>query len=152
MHPVGESFLGSMYLDTITMFDPSGPCCPLNVEDLTSDERQREVLRRDPRRYDGYIMNRTALEIRKLTEETRFAVKEINYPFLCVHGGDDQVAQPEGSRYIYTNAKTAKAHKKITIFDGALHEVFNERKPIDSKAITEVVTFLQKRTQSGKER
>ena len=41
-----------------------------------------------------------------------------------MHGGDDRIASPEGTRQFF--AAAGSADKTLKIYDGFYHEIFNE--------------------------
>jgi alpha-beta hydrolase superfamily lysophospholipase len=43
---------------------------------------------------------------------------------LLLHGGDDALASPEGSRFL--NEHAGSADKTLKIYPGLYHEIFNE--------------------------
>lgn len=65
----------------------------------------------------------------------------ISIPALMLHGGDDRISSPQGSRDFF--AKLASADKTLKIYDGLYHEIFNE---IGKEAVfDDVVQWLLKR-------
>jgi acylglycerol lipase len=58
-------------------------------------------------------------ETRTLAEAPRFIM-----PCLLMHGGDDRIASPEGTRQFLATA--GSADKSLKIYDGFYHEIFNE--------------------------
>jgi alpha-beta hydrolase superfamily lysophospholipase len=49
---------------------------------------------------------------------------KITLPLLILHGGEDTMTDPEGSRFLYENA--GSQDKSLEIFPGLYHEIFNE--------------------------
>jgi alpha-beta hydrolase superfamily lysophospholipase len=49
---------------------------------------------------------------------------QISLPLLLLHGGEDAMASPEGSRFLYEHVSSAD--KTLEIFPGLFHEIFNE--------------------------
>ena len=51
-------------------------------------------------------------------------IHKYNYPCLILHGGNDQIAVPQASEFMYKNISSED--KKIKIYDGFFHEILNE--------------------------
>jgi len=78
----------------------------------------------DPLNYHGRMP--VAL-VSALVRASRFIEKhmaEIWIPLLILHGSDDALASPEGSRRLYEAA--ASSDKMLKIYEGLFHEVLNE--------------------------
>lgn len=50
--------------------------------------------------------------------------RKLTYPCLMLHGGDDQICAPEGTRKFFGKLKTKD--KKLKIYEGHYHEILNE--------------------------
>lgn len=66
----------------------------------------------------------------------------ITEPLLIMHGSDDQLTDPDGSRELYTRA--ASADKTLRIYDGLYHEILNE--PERNQVIAHIAGWLDERT------
>jgi acylglycerol lipase len=51
-------------------------------------------------------------------------LKSVNIPFLVLHGSDDQVTDPKGSKELYDQASSP--HKNIKLYPGLLHDILFE--------------------------
>jgi len=69
------------------------------------------------------------------------SVRKITLPILIMHGGDDKLADPEGSRLIYQGVSSTD--KTLKIYDGLYHEIFNE--PEQEQVLAEVAGWLAER-------
>ena len=49
---------------------------------------------------------------------------QIRLPLLIMHGEDDALTSPDGSRALYDRA--ASADKSLKLYPGLYHEIFNE--------------------------
>lgn len=49
---------------------------------------------------------------------------QLRIPVLVLHGADDRLTSPEGSRLVH--ARVGSTDKDITVYDGLYHEIFNE--------------------------
>lgn len=77
-------------------------------------------------------------EIKSL--KTQF--KNFNYPTLIMHGGDDKITNPEGSKQLF--AQALSPDKTLKIWDGAYHEIFNEINK--NEVITYMTDWIKTRT------
>ena len=59
-----------------------------------------------------------------------------------MHGGSDPMTAPSGSQYLYQNI--ASSDKTLKVYDGLMHEIFNEPEAMD--IYKEVVSWLDKRS------
>jgi alpha-beta hydrolase superfamily lysophospholipase len=68
---------------------------------------------------------------------------EFRYPLLLMHGGDDQIMDPEGSRAFYASA--GSADKTLKIYPDLYHEIHNELPARRGEVLAEVVAWLDAR-------
>lgn len=90
----------------------------------------------DPFNYRGAIPARTAHEIQSAAGRIADRFGDIHVPVLLVHGTEDRIASPEGSRTAAAGIDGAV----LTEYEGSYHEIFNDfdRGP----AIAEVIAFF----------
>jgi acylglycerol lipase len=74
-------------------------------------------------------------------EETRARLGELTLPLLVMHGGDDVLTFPSGSRMLVDQASCAD--KTLKIWPGLRHEIFNE--PEGPEVITYMIDWLEAR-------
>lgn len=91
------------------------------------------ALSRDPAIVEAYVNDplvhsfataRLGTELAKAVEWTQTHAADLALPCLIVHGGDDRICLPEGSRVFFENI--AFADKERQVYEGYYHEVFNE--------------------------
>jgi alpha-beta hydrolase superfamily lysophospholipase len=63
----------------------------------------------------------------------------ITLPILVLQGGADRLVDPSGARMLYE--KVASSDKKIIVYEGFFHEVFNE--PQHDKVLSDVEKWLE---------
>lgn len=68
---------------------------------------------------------------------------EFKYPLLIMHGADDQIMDPEGTRQFYATA--GSADKSIKLYPELYHEIHNEFPERRGEVLAEVVAWLGKR-------
>lgn len=95
--------------------DPALVC--RNEEVVQAYRRDKRVLKK--------ITTRLANEILSNQEDLEDLAKKIRTPCLLMHAGDDKICCPEGTRDFF--GKIPIRDKKLIIYDGFYHELFNER-------------------------
>lgn len=121
---VGESMLGCM-----AACAPKAPAAPIIVEGITSDAASLEILLKDPHRYAGDVMNKTAAEVLAMINAVKGKVNSVvTMPVFLMHGTDDELCFPDGSEWVRDHAGTPLEFAKIQMFKGNRHEIFHEKK------------------------
>ena len=85
------------------------------------DTEKAKVIACNPRRYSGAQRVGTMRELARVTELLRESFGEVTAPFLAVHGTDDVVTSPEGSKMLYERA--ASEDKSIILYEGMHHSL-----------------------------
>lgn len=142
LYPLSRTSFASCVTSCTAAIDPRGPAAPLVVSEITSDPDELEEARRDPRRAKPQVCNVTAREILKLTAVCKAEIPRITLPFLCLHGGEDQIALPSGSQFLFERAGTELSLRRLKIFPGLKHECFHELRPQGPESIALVVQFF----------
>jgi acylglycerol lipase len=149
LYPLSQTSFALCLTSVTSVLDPRGPCAPLDTTAVTSDPYEMEDIKKDPRRGKAVIANKTAKELLSLIVKCKDEVPRIALPFLCLHGADDQIALKSGSEFIFKNAGTELAQRRIHIFPGLKHDVFHELRPHGPESIAMVVSFLDEHCQSA---
>ena len=95
--------------------------------DAEGVSRDPEVVRdyiEDPLVYTGKVSARQIAELFKAMDELLPLASLITLPLLVMHGGEDAMTSVSGSQALYDAAHSQS--KKLRIFDGLFHEIFNE--------------------------
>lgn len=89
---------------------------------------------RDPAVVAAYVgdplVNHNKMSARMVAElfagmqQVQAEAGRISLPVLLLHGGEDVMASPEGSRFLYEHVSSTD--KTLEIFPGLFHEIFNE--------------------------
>lgn len=66
---------------------------------------------------------------------------ELTVPFLLLHGGDDRIIDPEGSRRFF--ARATAPGRALRIYPGLYHEIFNE--PEQEQVFRDIEDWLENR-------
>jgi len=89
--------------------------------------RDPEVVARydsDPLNYRGQVPARAGVEMIKTARRVLRQAQAITCPVLIMHGTDDKLADPTGSRELYE--AISSTDKTLKFWDGLYHEIFNE--------------------------
>ncbi|MCC6698131.1 MAG: lysophospholipase [Candidatus Hydrogenedentes bacterium] len=103
---------------------PYLPVQPVDLEAISRDTSFMESMRVDSLRYFGRMNARTGLEMMKAMRRLDGCLEQIAVPLLVLHGTDDRLTDPEGSRVLH--ARAGSADKTVRLFDGGYHELFND--------------------------
>jgi acylglycerol lipase len=142
LYPLGQTSLGLHLAGCLSTISQKGPAAPIYTDAIVNSQSEREILVKDPRRYDGDIMNKTAFEVLKMSDAGKTYLQKITCPVLLVHGGADEVCYPSGSEYTYNALGTPDEEKELIIYDSLKHEMF--RDDGGEVVINDVVGFFEK--------
>lgn len=95
----------------------------------------------DPLNYRGGIPACTAGAMNSGIQEANARFGEISLPLLVMHGAEDRLADPRGSKAIAAGA--VSADKTLKIFDGMYHELVNE--PEKEDIMNEMLGWIEAR-------
>ncbi len=91
---------------------------------LSRDPAILTIAAEDSLHYKGGIRARTGAEVLKATKWVEAHASEFKMPVLILHGGADQIAEPQGSLSFYE--KCGSPDKQSKVYPGAYHEIMNE--------------------------
>ncbi len=77
-------------------------------------------------------------------EETQKELRQLSLPLLVMHGGDDTLTFPSGSRLVIERA--ASTDKTLKIWPGLRHEIFNE--PEGPEVFAYMIDWLNQRIET----
>ena len=96
----------------------------LNAEHLSRVPEVVEAYQKDLLIYHGKTYVRTGAEMMKAIRQVKAKRKSFDYPILLMHGGDDKVTDPEGSKTFFD--KIASEDKGLAIYESLYHEILFE--------------------------
>jgi len=70
---------------------------------------------------------------------------EVKTPYLLLHGAEDKICSPEGSKDFHK--QSASEDKTLTIVESGLHNLYLEREEIRNQAITATIDWIDQRGQ-----
>jgi len=92
----------------------------------------------DPLVYHGGVPARTGAELNRAMERIRQRMEVLRLPLLIMHGTDDLLADPEGSRQLYERAESGD--KALRLYEGLYHEILNE--PERAQVLSDMIEWL----------
>ncbi len=95
----------------------------INAAWLTHDAAVVARYQSDPRIVRSFTVQ-TAMEILRNQDVVMALASRIHLPALFLHAGDDKVCCPEATRSFFRRVPVAR--KRLKIYDGFYHEIFNE--------------------------
>jgi acylglycerol lipase len=116
--------------------------------DISRDPAVVEEYVADPLVYKGKITARLGAEMLGAMERVRSEAGRITLPLLIVQGGADRLVDPAGARILYDAA--ASPDKRLIVYEGFSHEVFNEPEHDRDRVLTDVERWLQAHLVSGR--
>jgi esterase/lipase len=143
LYPLSQTSAVDVLAGILSYLDPTGPAVPLFNQDLTTVVTSQEIVAKDGRVYHGWVMNKTAVEVLKLSKAAKNAIPDFKLPFLCIHGGEDDIALPIGSEHLFSFAGTEQNQKNIKIFPTAKHELLHEIDDVKKEAIDLCISFTE---------
>jgi alpha-beta hydrolase superfamily lysophospholipase len=108
----------------IGMVLPHLPTIKLDSGGISRDPEIVKHYDNDPLVYRGGIPARTGAEITRATRMIEAEMETITLPMLILHGTDDRLADPEGSKSL--NQRAQSQDKTLKLYEGYYHEVMNE--------------------------
>lgn len=114
---------------------PHVPVRTLDQDALSRIPEEVEAYRADPLVYTGAVQARAGSVMLRLGERALELAPQVAVPTLVVHGSDDAIADPEGSRCWVE--RTGHADAQLKLVSGGYHELLND---LDRKVV--IATLL----------
>lgn len=112
---------------------------PVEAEGVCSDPAVVAAYLADPLVYRGKLTARLGAELLGAMERARAEANRITLPVLILQGGADRLVDPSGAQMLYD--KVTASDKKLIVYEGFFHEVFNE--PQHDKVLSDVEQWLE---------
>ena len=113
----------------------------LDASCISHDQTVVEQYMNDPLVNKGKLSARLLVEMFNAMGECKERAAEISLPILIMHGGDDVMTSPAGSKFLYETVSSPD--KVLKIYAGLYHEIFNE--PEQEDIYAEVIGWLNQR-------
>jgi acylglycerol lipase len=130
----------------LSLLIPRMGLVPLQAREVSRDPAVVEAYLADPLVCKEKITARLGAEMLGAMERIRTEAELITLPLLIVQGGADKLVDPAGARLLY-NAVTS-TDKRLIVYDGLYHEVFNE--PEHDRVLADVETWLEGHLPAGR--
>ena len=118
---------------------PKAGIIQLDAEGICRDPAVVDAYLNDPLVYTGKITARLSVEMLKTIQHVTGSAIKIRLPIMIVQGGSDKLVDPSGAQLLYDSVSSED--KKIKIYDGLYHEVFNE--PEHEQVLNDVNKWLE---------
>ncbi|MGH3980312.1 MAG: lysophospholipase [Pseudonocardiaceae bacterium] len=125
-------------LSTLT---PNLGVVPVIADAVSRDPQVVTAYRTDPLVHHGKVPVRTGAELLTATRGLPARLARLEIPVLILHGTDDRIATPEGSRMVHR--AVSSPDRTLRLYDGLFHEVLNE--PEGGEILDEVVGWMSDR-------
>jgi alpha-beta hydrolase superfamily lysophospholipase len=121
---------------------PNLPVFKIEDDAISRDPQVVLDYQNDPLNWPGKLPARTLGEIMRAMDTVPRDAAALRVPLLLLHGGDDRLCPPEGSRKVY--ARAGSADKTLKVYDGLYHEIFNE--PEQAVVLDDLAAWLAERS------
>lgn len=122
----------------LSVVTPNLGVLTLPPEYLSRDPDVVASYRADPLVHLRKIPARTGAEILAATQALPDRLARLRIPVLILHGGQDRMTTPEGSRMVHQ--RVAARDRTLRIYDGLYHEIFNE--PERDEVLDDIIGWL----------
>lgn len=112
----------------------------LDAAGVSRDPAEVERYRNDPLNYGGKLTARLVAELFRVMQRVQANAASIELPILLLHGGEDSMASPQGSRFL--DEHISSTDKTLKIYPGLYHEIFNE--PERLQVFADIEQWLQR--------
>lgn len=115
----------------------------LNPVLLSHDEHVQTAYQSDPLVTDTVTLE-LVFEMSQAIRRIKKHAREIQVPWLAIHGSEDEIAPPLGSRVLIDTL--GSSDKQLEIFKGARHEVQNETIELRDKFLDLISGWIESRS------
>ncbi|KAF8716945.1 hypothetical protein HU200_026048 [Digitaria exilis] len=139
-HPIVVSAL-----KMISTVAPSWRVIPATdmIDKVCKDPQFKKEIRSNPYMYKGNLALQTGRELLTASLDIEKNLHEVSLPFLVLHGTDDVVADPYGSKLLYERASSRD--KTLKLYPGMWHVLMGERPEDVERVFSDVMSWLEDR-------
>lgn len=112
----------------------------LDPQSVSKDPQVVAAYEADPLNYHGKVRAGTGAALLNRLQTFPARLPSLRLPLLVMHGADDKLTNPEGSRLV--DRLTGSTDKTLMIYPGLFHEIFNE--PEQDQVLGDLTTWLDK--------
>jgi alpha-beta hydrolase superfamily lysophospholipase len=113
----------------------------LNANGVSRDPREVKKYTEDPLVLHGKMSARMLRELFAGMKAIQAEAARITLPILILHGGEDVMTSPEGSRFLHEHVSSRD--KTLKIYPGLYHEIFNE--PERAEVLDDMLNWCEAR-------
>lgn len=121
---------------------PRLPVVRLAAADISRDPAVVDLYAADPLVYHGRIKAGLLAAMLRALARIEEQAHVIDRPLLAMHGTEDRLTSPDGSRRLVERASASD--KTLRLYDGLHHEIFNE--PEQDQVLDDVLAWLDARS------
>jgi len=121
------------------LFPRVGLVPPVDAEGVCRDPAVVKAYLADPLVCRGKMTARLGAELIGAMERVGSEANRVTLPVLILQGGADRLVDPSGAKILYE--KVASSDKKLVVYEGFFHEVFNE--PQHDRVLSDVERWLE---------
>jgi len=121
---------------------PDLPLLPNQPGVLSRDPEVERRFVADPHCYTGRVRAGLAHQMLLAALDAQGRLDRLTLPLLIMHGADDRLTSPAGSRLLHQRASSVD--KTLVLWPGLRHEIFNE--PERDQVIARLLAWLDERT------
>jgi alpha-beta hydrolase superfamily lysophospholipase len=136
--PAEPSPIQRLMVKFFSKFIPKLRVMQLDASQVSRDPAVVDRYRNDPLVFAGKVTARLAEQLFSEMLSVRDQLGRIRLPVLILHGSEDGLTSPEGSKMLHE--KVASKNKKLIIYEGLYHEIYNE--PEQDEVMTDVANWL----------
>ena len=118
------SLLQMLLIRFLSAVLPKTGTLQLDASGVSRDPVEVERYRNDPLVHHGKISARMVAQMFKWMDHLQANAGKMSLPMLLLHGGEDPMVTPEGSRFLHKHISSTD--KTLKIYPGLYHEIFNE--------------------------
>lgn len=122
----------------LAMFLPKTGVKRIDASAISHDSAVVKDYVSDPLVYRGKIRARMGAQLLDIMRRIPERAPQISIPILIMHGSDDRLAEPEGSKMLYE--KVSSIDKTLKLYGSFYHEIFNE--PENSEVLSDIESWL----------
>lgn len=122
---------------------PRVPAARVDTKVISRDPAVVARYESDPLVFHGGVPMRTGKELLDAGARARTRLDQVRLPLLIMHGTEDRLIDPQGSRDLY--AQAGASDKTLHLYEGYFHEILNE--PQKERVLQDVLVWLDQRVE-----
>ncbi len=134
-------FLQILLIRLLSRLAPKLGVLQLDPAGVSRDQAVVDAYCADPLVFHGKMSARMVAEMFAGMGRIQAEAGKITLPILLMHGGEDAMTSPSGSRFLFDTV--ASVDKELKIYPGLYHEIFNE--PEQQDVFADLLSWCEKR-------